>query len=156
MADREQFPADRPRPAVQLPRIHQAAHEILFHQQIRIQRQNPFRPVRPYPLILRLGKPDIVPVPNHLYAVAEFLEDCRVPSAEALSTTTTVARMPFWAITAFKQRRMYRLLLKVTMEMHTVGSGMGFWAVQVQRPFRCQSNYTKSNHTEIFFVEKCS
>ncbi len=53
-----------------------------------------------------------------------------VPSAEALSTTTTVARMPFWAITAFKQRLMYRLLLKVTMEMHTVGSGIGFWAVK--------------------------
>jgi hypothetical protein len=32
--------------------------------------------------------------------------------------------MPFWAITAFKQRRIYRLLLKVTMEMQTVGGSM--------------------------------
>jgi hypothetical protein len=32
--------------------------------------------------------------------------------------------MPFWAITAFKQRRIYRLLLKVTIEMQTVGGGM--------------------------------
>jgi hypothetical protein len=42
--------------------------------------------------------------------------------------------MPFWAITAFKQRLMYRLLLKVTMEMHTVGSGMGFWAAKSKDP----------------------
>jgi hypothetical protein len=53
-----------------------------------------------------------------------------VPSAEALSTTTIVARMPFWATQAFKQRRIYRLLLKVTMEMHTVGCGMELGVVQ--------------------------
>src|ERR1017187_10129044 len=57
-----------------------------------------------------------------------------VPSAEALSTTTMVARMPFWAITAVKQRLMYRLLLKVTMEMHTVGSGMRLGVVQSKDP----------------------
>jgi hypothetical protein len=38
--------------------------------------------------------------------------------------------MPFWAIAAFKQRRMYRLLLNVTMEMHTVGSVIGLGVVQ--------------------------
>jgi cytosine/uracil/thiamine/allantoin permease len=32
--------------------------------------------------------------------------------------------MPFWAITAFKQRRIYRLLLKVTIEMQTLGGNM--------------------------------
>jgi hypothetical protein len=32
--------------------------------------------------------------------------------------------MPFWAIAAFKQRRIYRLLLKVTIEMQTVGGSM--------------------------------
>src|ERR1019366_2990350 len=53
-----------------------------------------------------------------------------VPSTEALSTTTTVARMPFCASTAFKQRRIYRPLLKVTMEMHTVGWGMRLGFVQ--------------------------
>jgi hypothetical protein len=38
--------------------------------------------------------------------------------------------MPFWAIAAFKQRLIYRLLLKVTMEMHTVGSVIGLGVVQ--------------------------
>jgi hypothetical protein len=47
-----------------------------------------------------------------------------VPSAEALSTTTMVACMPFWAIAAFKQRRIYRLLLKATIEMQTMGGSM--------------------------------
>jgi hypothetical protein len=41
-----------------------------------------------------------------------------------------VARMPFWAITAFKQPRIYRLLLKVTMEMQTLGGSIRMGVVQ--------------------------
>ena len=59
--------------------------------------------------------------------------------------------MPFWASTAFRQRRMYRLLLKVTMEMHTVGSGMRLGVVQSKDPSMRQSNYTKCNRIENFF-----
>ena len=60
-----------------------------------------------------------------------------MPSVEALSTTTTLARTPFCARAASRQRRMYRLLLKVTMEMHTVGSGMRLGVVQSKDPANC-------------------
>src|ERR1035441_10023920 len=78
-----------------------------------------------------------------------------VPSAEALSTTTMVARMPFWAITAVKQRLMYRLLLKVTMEMHTVGSGMRLGVVQSKDPSAANPT-TLNPATPKIFLKWCS
>jgi hypothetical protein len=58
--------------------------------------------------------------------------------------------MPFCARTAFKQRRMYRLLLNVTMEMHTVGSGMALGVVQSKDPAAANPTTLNPNDTEIF------
>jgi hypothetical protein len=64
--------------------------------------------------------------------------------------------MPFWAIAAFKQRLMYRLLLKVTMEMHTVGSGIGFWAVKSKDLSAANPTTLDPTIPKSFFVERCS
>jgi hypothetical protein len=66
-----------------------------------------------------------------------------------------VARMPFWAITAVKQRLMYRLLLKVTMEMHTVGSGMRLGVVQSKDPSAANPT-TLNPATPKVFLKWCS
>jgi hypothetical protein len=63
--------------------------------------------------------------------------------------------MPFWAITAVKQRLMYRLLLKVTMEMHTVGSGMRLGVVQSKDPSAANPT-TLNPATPKFFLKWCS
>ena len=74
-ADGEQFPANRARAGVQLTRSHQAAHEVFFHQQIRIERQHPLRPGAPDPLVLRRREPHVAPVPDDPYAATEFVQD---------------------------------------------------------------------------------
>ena len=79
-----------------------------------------------------------------------------MPSAEALSTTTTLARMPFWSSTAFKQRRMYRLLLKVTMEMHTVGSGMSLGVVSQSKDLSIVNPTTLNATVPKFSSQYCS
>ena len=149
--DREEFPANRTRPAVQFPRIHQAAHEISFHQQIRIERQHPFRPAGPDPLILRLRKPHIAGVPDHLNAAAEFLQD----------RTGTVGG----GIIHHNYGRPDALLghhsgqaapdVPAAIESDN-GNAYGRFRHEIgrcsiQRPFRRQSNYTESSYPEIFF-----
>ena len=78
-----------------------------------------------------------------------------VPSTESLSTTTMVALMPFWAITASKQRRIYRLLLKVTMEMHTVGGSMRLGVVQ-SKDLSAANPTTLDGNTSKLFCRRCS
>jgi hypothetical protein len=58
--------------------------------------------------------------------------------------------MPFWAIAAFKQRLMYRLLLNVTMEMHTVGSVIGLGVVQFKVLSAANPTTLKPASNEIF------
>jgi hypothetical protein len=60
--------------------------------------------------------------------------------------------MPFWSSAAFKQRRMYRLLLKVTMEMHTVGSGMRLGVVQSKDPSTANPTTLNATASKIFFA----